>query len=221
MRVLDASSLDFTTAFSLCTWLREPTVALSMRIAAKEAVGQTTWLFRKDTASLKRYQFFLSASVADDFANFCTTTGDATISDATWYSACAVYDGSLSAGSRAKVYIGGTLQTCGMTGTIPTTLPNSTARLTLAGWDYGATDYWAGNIDETCVWNTALAQADVTQWDNSGKPRNSASMSSAASRVSCWRMGEGASGTTIPDVVGSNNGTLVNSEAGDIQAVVP
>jgi hypothetical protein len=86
---------------------------------------------------------------------------------------------------------------------------------------------WAGNIDNSSMWNVELTSSDVTELYNAGKPMDptlhSREVSSPGSLISWWRMGD-ASGDVFPtivDNVASNDGTLINMEASDIVEDVP
>ena len=88
--------------------------------------------------------------------------------------------------------------------------------------------YWTsfypfqGKIDEVSIFNTAKAIGDI--WDGTGKPTD---LTGESGLVSWWRMGEDAtydataSEWTIPDKVGSNNGTSANMTNDDLTGDAP
>ena len=80
------------------------------------------------------------------------------------------------------------------------------------GRDY-ATRELVGAIDEVSIFNSVKAIGDL--WDGSGKPTD---LTGESGIVSWWRMGEEAifdptpTEWTIPDQIGSNNGTSANMD---------
>ena len=89
----------------------------------------------------------------------------------------------------------------------------------------GKVNFWNGNIDEVCFFNTNLSAAQVNEIYNDGKPNNLLKHSAADNLVSYFRMGDGDSfdgaNWTIYDKKGTNNGTSVNMEAVDLSVNVP
>jgi len=68
--------------------------------------------------------------------------------------------------------------------------------------------FFTGNIDEVSMFNSAKAIGDI--WDGTGRPTD---LTGQSGLVSWWRMGEDATFSTnwtIPDQIGSNNGTSAN-----------
>jgi hypothetical protein len=88
----------------------------------------------------------------------------------------------------------------------------------IGAYDYAGTQlfYLDGNIDETAIYDTALNSTQISELYNSGEPTTIPS-----GGVAHWRMGEDAtynsstSEWTIPDQVGSNDGTSSNTMALD------
>ena len=76
----------------------------------------------------------------------------------------------------------------------------------VAGSDGGNTYYWDGQIDEVSLFDVELSSENVSAIYNSGTPTTL-----PVTALAHWRMGEDASfnGTnwTVPDQVGTNNGT--------------
>ena len=133
------------------------------------------------------------------------------VSANTWYNGLVVFDGSgATDADRLKLYLNGSLINLTFTGTIPT----QTGTMLQNRFHLGAyvtvtgTFTWTleGNIDEVSIFNSAISIGDV--WDGSGQPID---VSAVSGIVNNYRMGEDASfgGTnwTVPDNVGSNNGT--------------
>ena len=133
------------------------------------------------------------------------------VSANTWYNALVVFDGSGATNAdRLKLYINGNLITLTYTGTIPT----QTGTMLQNGFHLGAyvttsgalTWTLEGNIDEVSIFDSAISIGDV--WDGSGEPID---VSAVSGLTQNYRMGEEATFSggvwTVPDSVGSNNGT--------------
>jgi hypothetical protein len=79
--------------------------------------------------------------------------------------------------------------------------------------------FFTGNIDEVSMFDSAKAIGDL--WDGSGKPTD---LTGESGIVAWWRMGEDATFSTnwtIPDKVGSNNGTSANMTIDDLVGEAP
>ena len=77
-----------------------------------------------------------------------------------------------------------------------------------------------GNIDEVAIWDSTLTSANITSIYNSGEPADISSLSP----TSWWRMGENATFSTnwtVPDQVGSNDGTSANMDLADLEGDAP
>lgn len=129
-----------------------------------------------------------------------------------WKMLTLVYDGSLAGNNKVTFYIDGVPASPASFagGPIPAAIANNPGEPFNLGFDNGANIYSDGNIDETSIFNVALNQTEVTELYNSGTPLDLTTHSRAADLLSWWRMGEQLSGTSIPDQIGSNDGTLIN-----------
>ena len=82
-----------------------------------------------------------------------------------------------------------------------------------------------GNVSqsrsEPSMWNKELSASEVTEIYNAGKPADISKHSASADLISWWRMGDGDTFPTITDQVASNDGTMTNAEASDIEEDVP
>jgi len=125
-------------------------------------------------------------------------TSSTTVNDGNWHHIMCVYVPSTS----MTIYIDGS-QDAQNTTTIPSAINNNYGNISIGE---GGGQFFNGKIDEASIFNTVVDIADV--WDGSGEPID---VSSVNGIVSNWRMGEDASfnGTnwTVPDQVGTNNGT--------------
>lgn len=85
----------------------------------------------------------------------------------------------------------------------------------------GETKFGKGNIDNVGFYNTNLSAAEALESYNSGKALDLTTHSKTANLVSYFTMGDNDSHPTLTDNKGSNDGTLVNSEAADFQLDTP
>ena len=79
-----------------------------------------------------------------------------------------------------------------------------------------------GKIDDVAIFNTALSDADITSIYNNGKPNDISGMSGL---IGYWQMGDPNGQASFPTIVdassNSNDGTMLNMAAADIQTDVP
>ena len=124
----------------------------------------------------------------------------------TWYNVVCTYDGSggSNAADGMKIYVNSVLET--PTNIIKGTyvaMSNTTAPINIGRYGAAASPLPA-TVDEVSVYDSELLQADVTDIYNGGEP------TTISGAIAHWRMGEDASFSTnwtVPDAVGSNDGT--------------
>ncbi len=86
------------------------------------------------------------------------------------------------------------------------------------GKPVAANTYFAGSMDEVAYFNSVLSASDVTSIYNSGTPTTITGASAH------YRMGENATFSTnwtVPDQVGSNDGTSANMDLADLEGDAP
>ena len=138
-----------------------------------------------------------------------------------WYHLVFVYDGTLTAADRIKLYVDGVLEGV-TTGTPPSSVPVIGSSQTLRiGQDNGASRFAQGNLDEVTIWDVPLTSGEVDELYNSGTTFNPETHSQSANLVNYWRMGDGDDATTIFDHIGTDDGTLVNMDASNYTTDVP
>ena len=81
--------------------------------------------------------------------------------------------------------------------------------------------FFDGNIDEVSIWNRALTLGEIGLIYNSGTPTNLANISFFGDCITWYRMGDGDNATTIFDQKSSNDGSLINMNAGNYETDVP
>ena len=87
--------------------------------------------------------------------------------------------------------------------------------------NFNGVDKWYEMVcDEVAVWESILTSGDITSIYNSGLPADLTSLSP----VAWWRMGEEATFSTnwtVPDQIGSNDGTSANMTVDDLVGDAP
>jgi len=120
----------------------------------------------------------------------------------TWNHILATWDGTDS-----KIYINGVLRNT-WSPTLPYTISGYDATFNIGWRNAGFSLMTNGKLDELALFDSAVSIGDV--WDGSGQPID---VSAVSGLTNNWRMGEEATFSTnwtIPDQVGSNDGTSAN-----------
>jgi hypothetical protein len=135
-----------------------------------------------------------------------------------WINVVATYDGS-SSSSGIKIYLNATrVDDIDANSGSYVAMENTTQPLEIGRSNL--TSFSNGKIDEVSVFNSELSQSDITEIYNSGEPTT---LPSGA--IAHYRMGEDASfnGTnwTVPDQIGSNNGTSNAMDVDDLVGEAP
>lgn len=222
--IVDDFNFENDDTFSVSAWVKVSNTATTRCIVSRvgnEDSRLAGWFLSVNTA--ERIQFGLGRDFSGGNSRILRTT-DTAISTGSWVHVCMTYDGSVDK-SGVNIYINGTAETTwnqdidnlsSMQSTTTTTI-NS-----LIGARDNASQYFDGQIDELSVWDKELSSAEVTELYNSGTPTNLKVHSANANLVSWYKMGDrGGVLGTIPDEVGSNDGTPTNLEASDIKLDTP
>ena len=151
-----------------------------------------------------------------------TTTPIATIIGG-WYHIALVYDAALTPVVTAlSIFVNGTKRVVTDTGAttgIPTDLGTTSAfKLAEVG-----SNWFDGGLDEVAVFDYALTSANVTDIYNSRVIIDLSTSSGLTSPIHWYRCGDNDTYPTISDVGSNpvNDGTMTNSESGDINESVP
>lgn len=217
VQIGDVAALAFerTDAFSASAWIRTTTNVVIATIVAKRTVARG-WELSLATGGRGVVKLTHTGGALE--INVTTNALDPRINDGGWHHVLMTYDGStLAAG--VHIYIDGVDQTLTVnsddaTGTI---LQATSARIGYLGDNVNP---FPGLLDEVAVWSKELTPAEAVSVFNGGAPTNL--LSGPSSLVGYWRMGEGASFPTIPDLsVSGNDGTMTNMEVGDITSDAP
>ena len=188
----------------------------------KNEVGQQEYSLLSEYSS--GYIYFRVYDNATGRSLLARVTNFAAAQKGSWHHYAGTYDGSGTA-AGLKIYIDGveSQDTQQMQGTY-NGMQITTSNLDL-GNGYGNSYY--GDLDECAIWDTKLTQADITIVYNSGNPADITATSSATvnQSIGWWRMGDGATFPTIPDLSlassSPNDATMIGMTADNIRAYSP
>ena len=223
----DALHNDGQTPMTVSAWVKITTAAgsgSSAPVANKKKARMAPtyrmpgWAvnFVTSGASTNKLHFELVGDWSSATGTLSKKANTLSFTDGLWHNIVVTYDGSESA-AGVKFYIDGTEDTNTQTlqDDFSGTLPNDPTVDFQIGKvpKYGGTNYMDGNIDELAIFNSVKAIGDI--WDGSGKPTD---LTGQSGLVSWWRVGEKATFSTnwtIPDEIGSNDGTSANMDIND------
>ena len=195
------TSLESTSNFSLSLWIK-PTDFAKGRICGRYVSGQFIYLNIGSTGELA---FSVTSGVTSQIATVST------LSLNTWINVCTVFDGSLTASERLKIYIDGTLQSV----TLFNTPPTNTGSIGVGNWSYGKvtglSNNFAGVLDELAIYDYSLTMSQSVLIYNLGSPKDLINTTGLTEPIHWWRMGEAANYTgrnwdLIDQGSGGNNG---------------
>jgi hypothetical protein len=156
----DSADFDGNNKMSFSMWVYGDSLTVSDAILTKynNTAGQNTWYIQTANGGGDELEFYVMSSLADN-GNAVTTT-NANLANAHWYHIAFVYDGTLAAANRAKIFVDGVQKTTAITGTIPTSMTSGTAPV-LIGREPSLGRAWNGKIDEVRIYDDALTLTEV------------------------------------------------------------
>ena len=195
------TSLESTSNFSLSVWVK-PTDISKGFICGRYVAGTFIYLIINSAGNL-------SFSVTSGATAQITTTSAVSLN--TWINVCAVFNGSLSASDRLKIYINGVLQS--VTDLNPP--PTNTGSAGVGNWSYGKvtglSNSFAGGLDELAIYNYSLTISQAVLIYNLGNPKDLKNTTGLTEPLHWWRCGDGDTSPTLTDNgSGGNNGTMTN-----------
>jgi hypothetical protein len=192
------SELNGTTKATWSYWVK-PTLGSTMVLSR---VSNTT------STSAFVYMFYLFSNGEIGAAIGDTTkrarTGSNVLTDNVWSHILVCYDGTLSNGSKTKIFINGEDKT-DSDSTTATSLINANYPLSIGRRDQTPTYYYDGFMDELAMWSSTdfRNQSDVDTIFNGGIPTN-LNDNGLTAPTSWWRCGDGDASPTITDNGTSN-----------------
>jgi len=218
-------SFNYNDPFTISTWVKAnavsgyKTVYYKYDSSISGGRGIIIRLYSSSGSGINRVYFDLySTNSGSTSTRKRITTDTGTIVDHDiWYLLTATYDGS-GVGSGMKIYLNEVPQTVTVTQDNLQSGDITNSLNALIGATYTPSYVFNGNIDEVAIWDSVLSAGDVTAIYNSGEP------TTITGAVAHWRMGEEATFSTnwtVPDQVGSNDGTSVNMTNDDLEGEAP
>jgi len=157
----DVSFVDGLTGMTASFWVNPSSLVTSRTFISKwNNSDQNNFVINTNAGSSDELRIQI-ADALDDISNHYNTSNFNLSTDA-WTHIIVVYDGSVTASDRVKVYKNGVLKSGSIAGTMPTSLTSgSTTDLTI-GQDDG--NVWSpiyGVMDDVRIYNFALSESQV------------------------------------------------------------
>ena len=208
------TALDNATNGSWSFWMRPEATGLKYAFSAYQGGGSNQQIrFQKKGTGIE-VRLRAQGYVGGTPIMFNESSQSWTLSS--WYHVVVTFDGAEAVNDqKVKVYVNGSALTNTATAAALTNINTTTSDFYIGA--YASSNEFNGGIDEFAIFNTTLSASDVTAIYNGGTPISLTSFSP----VHWWRMGDFATFPTIPDQIGSNNGTMTNMTSGDIVTNVP
>lgn len=207
------------SAFSISAWINASNLAIDRAIVAKNFSSQQEYTFKVLTNGALQFTLYDTLGPSADHLTIQSSSAG-TITTGSWFHVVASYAGNGSTAGMAMFVNGSTLSTSESSNNY-TAMDNGSASF-LIGKDEVIRKIWSGNIDEVSIWDTKFVLSDVQSLYNSGTPTDLTGMSNL---VGWWRMGDPNGTAAFPTIVdqstNSNNGTMTNMDAADIETVIP
>tara|TARA_R110000803_G_scaffold49368_2_gene102584 strand:+ start:1552 stop:3003 length:1452 start_codon:yes stop_codon:yes gene_type:complete len=201
--IIDCGSSSYllnTTQFSFSLWAKQTTATSTKGIFGDWAYN-SRGNFILQTLTVSGNSTKLQFGIRESSGFKLVDTDNYVFTENTWNHIAIIFNaGSLN------IYVNGVNES--FTGDVlPTSLVNSLGILVI-GQFAGLGRYFNGLIDDVAIFDSAISIGDV--WDGSGQPID---VSLVSGIVSYYKMGEDSTfltNWTVPDNVGSNDGTSAN-----------
>jgi hypothetical protein len=206
------SAFQSTANFSISCWLKVPSVgALNLFVGTYTSGSNTIYAYITSSGEI--------AFVINNTYQRLSGTGSK-VNAGIWYNITVVFDGSLGYPNGMLMYINGIATTGGgVSNPLPTATGTNTG-LTYIGGLGGFSNRFTGTMDEVSFYDYSLSSAEALAIGGT-VPTDLSLLSTPP--TNWYRNGDGVTTfPTIPDVIGTNNGTAYNeNEATMIVSDVP
>jgi len=222
----DPGFFDSLTQMTISLWLRSDSLATGKSIVSKtnlDAATQNTFNVATDSSNSDEIRVYIASSLSDLSNYFTTSNFDLTANTLTHLAV--VYDGSLSAGERVKVYKNGVRMAGSVTGTINTSLTSSSSNLKMGDTDRSINTGLLGRYDEFKIYNFALSDPERLIDFNAGSAtslggvlglQNAEGLGTNTQRAGYWKMDENTGTTNVYDYSGlERTMTMTNFNSSD------
>lgn len=198
---------EYDDPFSISFWMKSIDAEA---YPVSKLLGSTT--YRGYGVALSSGQLYFSL-INDNGGSVKAQMGtNATYNDGAWHHVVCTYSASTpGAVADMNIYVDGIdVPTTTASDTLGSNTISNSASFNIGSRTDGSV-LFAGNMDEVAIYDKELSAAEVTWVYNQGKPQDLRGPAAPSNLIGWWRLGENASGTTIPDQsVNNNNGTMTN-----------
>ena len=198
--------------FSFSYWIKPQSVAAGTGVFGKYSSG-----------SIREYSIMFSYNNLRIRLQDVVNGGHITLGSAqpltvnVWHHIVMTYDGSGN-DDGLTIYVNGSIpgQSTASSGTY-VAMSNTAADFTIGAFQQ--TNFYEGNMDEFSVFNIELTAAQILAIYNAGTPTD---LSTYTGLIGWWRMGDSGAYPLINDSsTNTNNATMTNMVASDIETIVP
>ena len=205
------TQINSASALTFSFWGKKPISTEKLVVGSSITGTNGIWLSWWSDGNV----YFSPRNGAYSYASF------ALAHDTNWHHFAGVYDGSIITADRCILYVDGVKVANSLSG-VPTSLSATAGNNFQIGALLGAY-FTSGNIDEVAVFSSALSGTDIADIYNSGTPTDLNTF--AVTPVSWWRNGDPNGQASYPTITddgsASNDGTMTNMIATDIETDVP
>lgn len=208
-------NFERTTSFSTSCWFKTSSTAAEFIISRQANSG----LFPGWNVFIEAGKIKIALINNNGTSNRLFIETNSTFNDSNWHHCVMTYDGSSNT-SGLFIYIDGSLASVTViTNSLSASILTS-ANFQISGRD-GPNVVLNGSVDEVAIYDKDLTASEVTDIYNLGIPNSLTGLSTSGNILNWWRMGDGDTFPTILDNKSTDDGTMVNMEAGDITLDVP
>ena len=201
------------TAFSASMWINPTVIQNSSAFYGKATTNNQEYEIRFGSGGSGSGMRFRVYSASN--GGYLMSRTNLIFNTGQWYHIVCTYDGSQDT-SGLNVYVDSIIPSTTKVDNAYTGMENTASSLTIGQID---STFFEGNMDEISLFNIELTAAQVLAIYNSGTPTN---LTSHAGLIGWWRMGDSGAYPIINDSsTNTNNGTMTNMVAADIENVIP
>ena len=166
------TALAPSTAFSISYWVRANSFTGYTRMVSKypTGAGSPSYSYAILTGNGTGQVRFILMRASNTGSGTILMTNSAELSVDTWHHVVCTYSGG---DTRMRIYVDGALKTSTLTGTVPSSINQGTAKLSLGANLAGSVanrQYWNGYMDEFSIWDVELTADQVSYVYGNGVP---------------------------------------------------
>jgi hypothetical protein len=168
----NSTTLVPNTAFTISYWARANSFTGYTRMVSKfpTGAGSPSYSYTILTGNGTGQVRFFVMQASNTGSGTVLMTNSAEMSVDTWHHIVCTYSGG---DNRMRIYVDGDLKTATLTGTVPSSINQGTAKLSLGANLAGSVanrQYWDGYMDEFSIWNVELTADQISYIYGAGSP---------------------------------------------------